>query len=131
MAVHALGAAAVFDASSMEASQELRSSAPSVRMRRESMVSQRLARGGLETTHADSPQLPSSGESNDELGRLLQEVEHRAWVGAKRGGGGIRERLTRVPITDEIVLSVRNIEDQDAHLVEKLARLLRRIGRLD
>lgn len=131
MAVHSMRASAVFDAPSMEASQELRSSAPSVRMRRESMVSQRLARGGLETTHVDSPQLPSGGESNDELGRLLQEVEHRARVGAKRAGGGIRERLTRVPITDEIVLSVRNIEDQDAHLVEKLARLLRRIGRLD
>jgi hypothetical protein len=61
----------------------------------------------------------------------LQEVERRARLGAKQSEGQTRERLTRVPITQDILLSVRNISDDDAHLVEELAELLRRFGRLD
>jgi len=100
-------------------------------MRRESMASREYSHAVSESAHGDSELPPSGDELNSELEQLLQNVEQRALLGAKRGGGGLRERLIRVPITDEIVLSVRNIEDEDAHLVEDLARLLRRIGRLD
>lgn len=131
MAFHSMRDSAAFASQAMEASSAPRSSQSPVSLRREAMTWRGRSRGGSEATYADSMLSSSSGESNDELERLLQEVEKRALVGAKRGRGGIRERLTRVPITEEIVLSVRNIEDEDAHLVEDLARLLRRIGRLD
>lgn len=131
MAVHAMRSSAVFDSPLMEAPYASRSEESSLSKRRESMASPRDSRGRLETTQVDSARLPSSGESHEELESLLKEVEHCARIGAERAGGGLRERVTRVPISDEIVLSVRNIEDDDAHLVEKLARLLRRIGRLD
>ena len=65
------------------------------------------------------------------LRTLLQAVEGRARFGAERSEGRTRERLTRVPITQEIILSVRNISDEDAHLVEELAEFLRRAGELD
>jgi DNA-binding transcriptional MerR regulator len=104
---------------------------PSASMRRESMASREYSHAVSEPLHGDAELSSSGDELNSELEQLLQNVEQRALIGAKRGGGGLRERLTRVPITDEIVLSVRNIEDEDAHLVEDLARLLRRIGQLD
>jgi len=96
----------------------------SVGMRREAMASRGRARGGSEARSPESP-------SDPELRTLLREVERRARRGAKGSEGQTRERLTRVPITDEILLSVRNISDKDSHLVEELAALLRRIGRLD
>ncbi len=73
----------------------------------------------------------SSATLDDQLQTLLQEVEGRARLGARLSQGRTGERLTRVPITQEIILSVRNISDEDAHLVEELAELLRRAGRLD
>jgi DNA-binding transcriptional MerR regulator len=131
VALRSMRDSAALRAPSMEISRARRARGPSASMRRESMASREYSRAVPESAHVDS-ELPSFGdELNSELEQLLQKVEHRALIGAKRSGGGLRERLTRVPITDEIVLSVRNIEDEDAHLVEDLARLLRRIGRLD
>ena len=121
------------DSASLEAPSMVSrgSRGPSASRRRESMASREYSHAAPESAHGDFELSSSGGEPNSELEQLLQKVEHRALIGAKRGGGGLRERLTRVPITDEIVLSVRNIEDEDAHLVEDLARLLRQIGRLD
>ncbi len=132
VALYSMSSSPMLDSPPPESSLAFQSSGPSAEMRRMSMEGRVRSSVGseAETAPLDSGPPTSSDESNDELAGLLQEVEHRALVGAKRGGGGIRERLTRVPITDEIVLSVRNIEDRDAHLVEKLARLLRRIGGL-
>ncbi len=131
VALRSMRDSAALQAPSMEISYSRGSRGPSASMRRESMASREYSHAVSESAHGDS-ELPSSGdELNSELEQLLQNVEQRALLGAKRGGGGLRERLIRVPITDEIVLSVRNIEDEDAHLVEDLARLLRRIGRLD
>ncbi len=81
------------------------------------------------------PESRSSAGSADttesvSLGRLLQEVDRGARQGAKQSEGRTGERVTRVPISEDIVLSVRNIEEGDAHLVEKLAKLLRRLGGL-
>ncbi len=75
---------------------------------------------------------PSESEDGSDaaLTTLLQEVEGLARRGSKQSHGQARERLTRVPVTEDITLSVRNIDDEDAHLVEKLAKLLRRLGRL-
>ena len=79
---------------------------------------------------ASDPDRPT-GSLDSELEMLLQEVDRLARIGAKRSGVRTRERLTRVPVTDDIILSVRNIDDDDAHVVEKLAALLRQIGRVD
>jgi DNA-binding transcriptional MerR regulator len=66
----------------------------------------------------------------DDLGRLVREVDERAQHGFKSSSGPNREQLTRVAVTEDIILSVRNIEEDDAHLVEELAEVLRRAGRL-
>ena len=66
----------------------------------------------------------------DELGRLVREVDERARHGSKSSGGPNREQLMRVAVTEDIILSARNIEEEDAHLVEELAEVLRRAGRL-
>jgi DNA-binding transcriptional MerR regulator len=66
----------------------------------------------------------------DDLGRLVREVDDRARHGSKSSAGPNREQLTRVAVTEDIILSVRNIEEEDAHLVEELAEILRRAGRL-
>lgn len=70
-------------------------------------------------------------ESARRLHRLLQELDRRTRLGAKRSLGQTRERVTRVPVTEGIILSVRDIDDDDAHLVEELAELLRREGELE
>jgi hypothetical protein len=58
----------------------------------------------------------SNDESNAALKKMLREVEHRALIGGRGRGLLTRERITRVPVTEEIVLSVRNIKDEDANL---------------
>ena len=130
MALSASRGAPAFGSASMEASSAPPPSDGSAR-RRGASRSLRIREGGvLDPEAAGLTRYRSNDESNDELEGLLQEVERRALVGGRGRGWLARERLTRVPITEEIVLSVRNIKDEDAHFVEKLARLLRRIGRL-
>ena len=58
---------------------------------------------------------------------LLLEIDERA-AGARSNRETTRERLTRVPVTESILLSVRDIGEEDAELVERLAEILRRIG---
>ena len=70
-----------------------------------------------------------SGDS-DELSLLLQEIEHRAIAATTSPEQTTLERWIRVPVTDSIMLSVRNISEQDAEIVEQLAQLLRRLGGL-
>ena len=103
----------------------------SVGTRREAMASRGRSLSEIELQSARSSLPESAAPSDSELQTLLQEVERRARLGAKQSEGQTRERLTRVPITQDILLSVRNIRDDDAHLVEELAELLRRFGRLD
>jgi DNA-binding transcriptional MerR regulator len=102
----------------------------SVGRRREAMALRSRSRGPAEPRAPRSQSGPSSEESDSELQTLLQEVELRTQIGAQQSRGRTRERVTRVPITEDITLSVRNIDDKDAHLVEKLAEFLRRLGRL-
>ena len=64
------------------------------------------------------------------LALLLREIQDRARVGAKISSTSSGERLIRVPISRDILLSVRHIPEKDAHLVEQLASLLKRLGRL-
>lgn len=66
-------------------------------------------------------------ERISELSRIVQE---RARVGAQSTSDYSGERLIRVPITDDIMLSVRNVPEGDAQLVEDLAELLRRVMRI-
>ncbi len=67
----------------------------------------------------------------DDLRGLLREVDRRAREGTKRSRARTGERVTRVPISDEIYLSVRNIDESDERLVETLAEALREAGGLD
>ncbi len=92
-------------------------------MRKPSRLGRDVLRGRATSESDGSPDA-----SDHELRTLLQEVEHRARLGVKQSKWRSREHLTRVPITEDISLSVRNITNKDAHLVEKLAALLRRIG---
>lgn len=66
----------------------------------------------------------------ERLGKLSRTVQERARAGAAMTLDYSGERLIRVPITDDIMLSVRNIPERDAQLVEDLADLLRRIMRI-
>ena len=99
--------------------------------RREGMASRHGPRAAIDRQSFASPPGQSATPSDSELQTLLQAVEQRARLGDERSSRTTRERLTRVPITEDILLSVRNISDDDAHLVEELAALLRRLGRLD
>jgi DNA-binding transcriptional MerR regulator len=99
--------------------------------RRRSRVSRGRALGETKLRFLASPPLQSADPSDLELKALLQEVGSRARLGAKESEGQVSERWTRVPITEEILLSVCNISDEDAHLVEELAELLRHIGESD
>ena len=65
-----------------------------------------------------------------QLRELIQSVQDCADVGTRMNIDKVSEQLTRVPITDDIALSVRNIGGGDAKNVEELARLLRRLGKL-
>lgn len=64
------------------------------------------------------------------LGELSRIVQERARTGAQMTTDYSGERLIRVPISDDIMLSVRNIPERDAQLVADLADLLRRIMRI-
>jgi DNA-binding transcriptional MerR regulator len=67
----------------------------------------------------------------DELGRLVRAVDERARHSTTTSSSGPnREQLTRVAVTEDIILSVRNIDDKDVHLVEELAEVLRRAGKI-
>jgi DNA-binding transcriptional MerR regulator len=61
------------------------------------------------------------------LGELMRMVQARAQVGTQQTTHYSGERLMRVPITDDIMLSVRNISDDDAPLVEELCRVLQKV----
>lgn len=60
-----------------------------------------------------------------ELTQLLLEVGERAK--GRPPGETAGETLYRVPITDDVLLTVRNIDKNDATLVERMAALLRRL----
>lgn len=126
MAEATMAGSVLEDSDAAEASKLLPAS-----MRRRALCARAESDGA---PRAQAPQ-PSMRESNapmdSRLRTLLQAVEGRARLGAERSEGRTRERLTRVPITQEIILSVRNISDEDAHLVEELAEFLRRAGELD
>ncbi len=108
--------------------------------RRRRAIGERVAghKAGRESTVLASPidsgvELPQGDEQfdvNDQLPLLLQEIERRAIAGATPTEGTTLERLIRVPVTESITLSVRNISEADAELVEQLAQLLRRVGGL-
>ena len=68
-------------------------------------------------------------ELTDKLGELVKEVDQRARIASRSTKSDTREQLTRVPVTDNIILSVRNIDEKDAHLVEELAAMLRQASR--
>jgi DNA-binding transcriptional MerR regulator len=72
----------------------------------------------------------SAQDDEDRLGRLLKEVERRARRGAKGSAGQSSERVIRVAVTENIVLSVRNVGEEDGGVVERLAEILRRVARL-
>ena len=68
------------------------------------------------------------------LRELLREIDLRARKGEARTRlrtGERVTRVTRVPVSDAIDLSVRNLDDRDARLVETLAKELRDLGDLD
>lgn len=88
-------------------------------------------RGEAKVPRAEAEADSSATPSLQELRSLLQEIERRARRRSEQSELRSSERLTRVPISEEILMSVRDIDDQDAHLVEELAELLRRVGRLD
>lgn len=108
-----------------------RSSDLSASMRRESMSWRSSSHRETESPRAAPSPPQSASQSEPELQTLLQDVERRARVGAKQSKGRTSEHLTRVPITEDIILSVRNIKEKDVHLVERLAAFLRKVGRLD
>ena len=66
-----------------------------------------------------------------DLADLLREVHRRARAGAKRTRLKTGERVTRVPISEEIYLSVRNLDESDVPVVERLANAMRDLGGLD
>ncbi|MBT8442284.1 MAG: hypothetical protein KJO76_07855 [Gammaproteobacteria bacterium] len=66
----------------------------------------------------------------ERLSELSRIVQARAGVGAQSTSDYSGERLIRVPITDDIMLSVRNVPEGDAQLVEDLADLLRQVMRM-
>ncbi len=103
----------------------------SASMRREALYSRNRAPSEVRAQAPPLSMRESTAPPDPRLQTLLQQVERRARLGAKRSEGRTGERLTRVPITEEIILSVRNISDEDAHLVEELAEFLRWAGRLD
>jgi len=126
MAEATMVGSALEDSDAAEASKLLPAS-----MRRRAL-SARAESAGAPRAQAPQPSMrESSAPLVSRLRTLLQAVEGRARLGAQRSEGRTRERLTRVPITQEIILSVRNISDEDAHLVEELAEFLRRAGELD
>lgn len=66
----------------------------------------------------------------DDLGSLVRAVDERARHSTTTSSSGPnREQLTRVAVTEDIILSVRNIDEKDVHLVEELAEVLRRAGK--
>lgn len=69
----------------------------------------------------DSPELL------EEIRQLLLTIQQRADAGTLSSSGTSGERLMRVPITDDIMISVRNISEADADLVEALCQRLRRL----
>lgn len=75
------------------------------------------------------PKSPSVEDDERRLKELLAEVDRRSREGAKPSKGQTRERLTRVPVTKTMFLSVQDIDEEDAVLVEQLAEVLRRLGR--
>jgi len=58
------------------------------------------------------------------LGELMRMVQQRAQAGTQQTTDYSGERLIRVPISDDLILSVRNISEEDAPLVEELCRVL-------
>jgi DNA-binding transcriptional MerR regulator len=67
-------------------------------------------------------------EDDRRMGELLREIDESARRGARPSEHRTRERLIRVPITDAVYLAARNIDEDDAGLVEELAALLRKKG---
>ena len=103
--------------------------------RREALVSASRAPGEVAggSGRLRGRRWPSSGEGEEErrVGQLLAEIDRSAGRGAKPSEGRTRERVTRVPVTEDIFVSVRNMSEEHAELVEELAERLRRLGRLD
>ncbi len=65
----------------------------------------------------------------ERLRELLGEIERRVRGGAgARRSGGTSEQVTRVPISESVYLAVKDLGEDDAELVEELARLLRAMG---
>lgn len=98
----------------------------------------RMSRGASAPTSIPPGSPPVSAEASpeqalihEELRELLCQIEERATANANSSEQTTRERLTRVPITESILLSVYDISEEDAELVESLAELLRRIAGLE
>jgi DNA-binding transcriptional MerR regulator len=87
----------------------------------------------MQTSLADEAPPPSLAaretpeEELQHLGKLLREIQQRAEVGADDYDSSSREHLIRVPIADDIRLSVRNLGTDDAYLADELAALLKRV----
>lgn len=75
------------------------------------------------------PQSTAMQEEEPELKELLTEIERRSHKGAKSSRGQTREHLTRVPVTETMFLSVQDLDEEGANLVERLAEILRKLGR--
>jgi len=76
-------------------------------------------------------QTPASDEELEliaELKTILAELEQRAREEQARGVRSARERMVRVPLSENIALTLRNIRDDD-ELVDRLTEILRRLGR--
>ena len=99
--------------------------------RREAMAARQMPEAPRRSVIEGSPPDRSSTPSDSRIRDLLQEIKRRASAAAAQSGEQTSERLTRVPVSEEIMLSVRDIPEEDAHLVEELAELLRRVGNLD
>ena len=101
--------------------------------RRAAMASpSRASREPDKVSRSRRPRRSPSGDGDERrLRQLLREIERTARRGAKMSESHTTERVTRVPVTEDIVLSVRNIDERDARLVEALANVLREVGGLD
>jgi len=61
------------------------------------------------------------------LGELMRMVQQRAQAATQQTTDYSGERLIRVPISDDIMLSVRHISEEDAPLVEELCQVLKKV----
>jgi len=122
-----LAARTVFDSESLMAPPSARRDRMRSQVEQERPPSWSSLADEAPATRALAPDDPE--KDLQRLGELLREIQKCAEQGAGEYHGSLRDHLIRVPIADDIRLSVRNLGADDAHLADELAALLKRVMR--